>query len=165
MKSFSWHYGHFKVQRNVKKDQKINDERNILTRVCFVFSPQFVKSSLENSQAITCFSRWYSRNHGTSTVQQRKSTVNEKTFKQCRIQGGARGARPLTLIPKWGPRGGKIFLETAPTPPPLPLRQRVTVHCYPRMLTDDLPRGLMNLHLHISSCITNHFETGPSGNS
>ena len=69
-----------------------------------------------------------------------------KDLKQWRIQEGARGARRLTLIPNWGPKGGKIFFETALTTPPL--RQRVTVHCYPRMLTDDLPRGLMNLQLH-----------------
>ena len=156
MKSFSSHNRNFyvvgtsNVQRNVKKDQKINEEKNILTRVCFVFSPQFIKSSLENSQAITCFSRWYSRNHGTSTVQQRKSTVNEKTLSS----GGSRE----------GPEGRKKFFWRPPPPPPPPLRQRVTVHCYPRMLTGALPRGLMNLQLHISSCITNHFETGPSGN-
>ena len=115
MKSFSSHNRNFyvvgtsNVQRNVKKDQKINEEKNILTRVCFVFSPQFIKSSLENSQAITCFSRWYSRNHGTSTVQQRKSTVNEKTLSS----GGSRE----------GPEGRKKFFWRPP-PPPLPLSVR-----------------------------------------
>ena len=46
-------------------------------------------------------------------------------------------------------------------------RQRVTVHCYPRMLTNDRRYSEVSwiLSFKISSYVTNDLKTGPSGNS
>lgn len=47
----------------------------MLTRVCFILSPQFVKSRLENTQAIASFSwrnAWY---HGASLMRKRKVII------------------------------------------------------------------------------------------
>ena len=45
--------------------------------------------------------------------------------------------------------------------------RKVTAHCYPRMLTDDRCHSEVYWisSVKISSYMTNHFKTGPSGNS